>query len=32
MNELFNSCVEFLVWLAELVGMTYEEINIWIME
>ncbi|MBW6536857.1 MAG: hypothetical protein K0B11_17750 [Mariniphaga sp.] len=30
MNELFNWCVEFLVWLADLVGMTYEEVNIWI--
>jgi hypothetical protein len=30
MNGLFNWCVEFLVWLADLVGMTYEEVNIWI--
>ena len=30
MNELFNWCVEFLVWLADVVGMTYEEVNIWI--
>ena len=30
MNELFNWCVDFLVWLADMVGMTYEEVNIWI--
>lgn len=30
MNELFNWCVEFLVWLADVIGMTYEEVNIWI--
>jgi hypothetical protein len=30
MNELFNWCVKVLVWLADVVGMTYEEVNIWI--
>jgi len=30
MNALFDLCVAFLEWLAQLVGMTYKEINIWI--
>ncbi len=30
MNELFNACVSLLQWLAPLVGMTYQEINIWL--
>ena len=30
MNELFNLCVELLRWAAPLVGMTYQEINIWL--
>tara|TARA_R100000700_G_C3058011_1_gene74093 strand:+ start:295 stop:489 length:195 start_codon:yes stop_codon:yes gene_type:complete len=30
MNELFNLCVELLRWAASLVGMTYQEINIWL--
>jgi hypothetical protein len=30
MNELFKWCVDFLIWLADVVGMTYEEVNIWI--
>jgi len=28
MNELFNWCVELLLWLAHLTGTTYEEINV----
>jgi hypothetical protein len=27
-NEIFNSCVALLVWLAALTGTTYEEINV----
>jgi hypothetical protein len=30
MDALFNWCVDFLSWLADIVGMTYNEINIWI--
>ena len=30
MNQLFDLCVDFLYWLANLTGMTYNEINIWI--
>ena len=30
MNEIFNACVEFLYCLANTVGLTYEEINVWI--
>ena len=30
MNEFFNWCVQFLEWLGPLVGMTYQEINIWL--
>jgi len=30
MNQIFDLCVNFLYWLADLVGMTYKEINIWI--
>jgi len=30
MNEIFDLCVDFLNWLADLLGMTYKEINIWI--
>ncbi len=28
MDEIFNLCVDFLVWLARLTGMTYNEINV----
>ena len=28
MNELFNMCVELLVWLAYLTGTSYVEINV----
>ena len=28
MNELFNWCVELLLWLAYMTGTTYEEINV----
>ncbi len=30
MNNLFYKCVSILKWLAELLNMTYEEVNIWI--
>ena len=30
MNELFDYCVEFLHWLKPYLGMSYQEINIWI--
>ena len=30
MNATFDWCVDFLVYLANLVGMTYKEINVWI--
>lgn len=30
MNETFQACVDLLVIMAECIGMTYEEINIWI--
>ena len=29
-NVIFDSCVELLVQLAELLGITYNEINVWI--
>lgn len=30
MNEAFQWCVDALRWLGKLVGLTYEEVNIWI--
>jgi hypothetical protein len=30
MDSLFNWCVKFLSSLADVVGMTYNEVNIWI--
>jgi len=30
MDYVFNQCVDFLVWLAALLGLTYNEINVWI--
>ena len=30
MNELFNWCVSFLHWLSPKLGITYQEINIWL--
>ena len=29
-DRIFNTCVNLLVWMAEKVGMTYQEINVWI--
>ena len=29
-NRIFQLCVDFLVWLAHLMGTSYEEINVWI--
>jgi hypothetical protein len=29
-NNLFNDCVELLVWLATKFNLTYKEINVWI--
>ena len=29
-NNLFNDCVELLVWLATKLNLTYKEINVWI--
>lgn len=28
MNKIFDACVRLLVWIAELTGTTYEEINV----
>lgn len=30
MDYVFNQCVDFLMWLAPLLGLTYNEINVWI--
>lgn len=30
MNELFQACVNLLIILADHLGMTYQEVNIWI--
>ena len=30
MDNLFQKCVDFLRWLAEIFNISYEEINIWI--
>jgi len=30
MDAVFDGCVEFLEWLAPLVGLTYKEINVWL--
>lgn len=30
MNNVFYWCVQFLASIASLIGMTYEEINVWI--
>lgn len=30
MNEAFDLCVQFLLWLGSKLGMTYKEINVWI--
>lgn len=30
MNAIFNQCVELLNWLANLLGMSYVEINVWL--
>ena len=30
MNEIFDWCVDFLEWLAPLLGMSYKEINVWL--
>lgn len=29
-NQLFDVCVEILVWIARESNMTYEEINVWL--
>jgi hypothetical protein len=29
-NRVFDWCVQFLVWLGGLLGMSYESINVWI--
>jgi hypothetical protein len=29
-DEIFSACVQALVWLAQKVGMTYEEVNVWL--
>jgi hypothetical protein len=29
-KSLFDLCVRFLLWLADLLGVTYETINVWI--
>ena len=30
MDALFDLCVQFLLWLADLLGVSYNAINIWI--
>ena len=30
MNAVFDWCVGFLDWLAPLLGLSYEEINVWL--
>ena len=30
MNEVFDQCVRFLQLVSKLLGMTYQELNIWI--
>ena len=30
MDEIFNACVELLKWLGQILGLTYNEINVWI--
>ena len=30
MDQIFDWCVHVLVYLAQLLGMTYKEINVWI--
>jgi len=30
MDELFDLCVDFLIWLGPYFGLSYKEINIWI--
>ncbi len=29
-DRVFDGCVNLLVWLAEKLGMTYKQINVWI--
>ena len=29
-NKLFDLCVDLLIWLGDLLGISYEAINIWI--
>jgi hypothetical protein len=29
-DEVFNRCVRLLVWLADKLNMTYEQVNVWI--
>ena len=30
MDEIFDACVELLVWLGNILGLSYNEINVWI--
>ena len=30
MNEVFDQCVRFLQLVSKLLGMTYQELNVWI--
>jgi hypothetical protein len=30
MNEVFDTCVAILIWIADLFEVTYKEANIWI--
>jgi hypothetical protein len=29
-NMIFDLCVQFLIWLANGIGMTYQAVNVWI--
>jgi hypothetical protein len=29
-DNIFNLCVQLLLWLADLLGITYEAVNVWI--
>lgn len=30
MDNFFDLCVRFLIWLAHVSGLTYKEINVWL--
>lgn len=30
MNNVFDVCVQIMIWFAPLVGLTYKELNVWL--